>query len=100
MISERDLEQANVANAQFRPAIRSVRYDADSDRVELETEWCTLKIARSRIEEFQGLSSGDLEGIYVSHYGVHIDSANIDINAAGLITQLARQLEKEVENSF
>jgi hypothetical protein len=34
--------------------------------------------------------------ISVSPVGIHIDSANIDINSASLITDLSHQLETEV----
>ena len=41
-----------------------------------------------------------METIFSSDIGVHIDKANIDINSAGLITHIAKQLEAEVANSF
>jgi hypothetical protein len=38
--------------------------------------------------------------ISVSAVGLHVESADIDINSAGLITFISRELEKEVANSF
>ncbi len=100
MISEKKIRRAVQASTQFRPAILAAKYHPDSDRVELAAGRCTLLVDRQRIEELRGLSPEDLRTISVSAVGVHIDSADVDINSAGLIADIARQLESEVANSF
>ena len=100
MISEQDIQRAAEASTHFKPAILSVKYHRDTDRVELQTPWCTLIIDRQRIEELRGVSQTDMETISVSEVGIHVDNADIDINSAGLITDLAKQLEDEVSKAF
>jgi hypothetical protein len=100
MISEQDVERAAEAGRQFRPAILSARYHSDTDRVELVTPWCTLLVDRQRIDELRQLSPTDMATISVSAVGLHVESADIDINSAGLITFIGRELEKDVANSF
>ena len=100
MISGQDIQRAAEAGAHFKPAILSVKYHRDTDRVELQTPWCTLIIDRQRIEELRGVSQTDMETISVSEVGIHVDNADIDINSAGLVTDIAKQLKDEVSNSF
>jgi hypothetical protein len=100
MISEQEINRVAQASEGFKPAILAARYLADSDRVELVTPWCILIVERARIEEFRKLSPADLETISVSEVGIHVDKADIDINSAGLITEISRQLESEVSKSF
>ena len=100
MISEQDVKRATEAGRQFRPAILSARYHSDTDRVELVTQWCTLLVDRQRIDELRQLSPTDMATISVSAVGLHVESADIDINSAGLITFIGRELEKDVANSF
>jgi len=100
MISQQDVERATEAGALFRPAILSAKYHSDTDRVELVTPWCVLLVDRQKIEEFRQLSPIDMERISVSAVGLHVESADIDINSAGLITFIGRELEKDVANSF
>jgi hypothetical protein len=100
MFSEQDIQRATAARAQFRPAILSAKYHGDTDRVELETPWCILIVDRQRIAELRTLSQTDLETITVSAVGLHVEKADVDINSAGLITDIGQQLGKEVANSF
>jgi hypothetical protein len=100
MISEQDIQRMVEASEQFRPAILSAKYYRDTDRIEFQTAWCVIIIDRMKIEEFREVSVDDMETIFSSDIGVHIDKANIDINSAGLITHIAKQLEAEVANSF
>src|SRR5467141_3354044 len=100
MISEDDIHRATVAGARFKQAILSAKYHRDTDRLELVTPWCILIIDRLRIEELRQVSQTDMETITVSPVGLHIDSADIDINSAGLITEISQQLESEVAGSF
>jgi hypothetical protein len=86
--------------AQFKQAILSAKYHAETDRIELETRWCILIVDRQRIEELRVLSQTDLETITVSAVGLHVEKADVDINSAGLIAYLGQQLENEVANSF
>jgi hypothetical protein len=100
VISEKAIRRAARASARFRPAVLAAKYHPDSDRVEFVTGWCTLIVDRQRIAELRGLSLEELRTISVSAVGVHVDGSDIDINAAGLIADVARQLESEVANSF
>jgi hypothetical protein len=100
MISERDVEEAARAGATFKQAILSAKYYPETDRVELVTPWCILIVDRQKIEELRHLSRSDIETISVSAVGIHVDSANIDINSAGLIMYLSQQLERDVSDSF
>jgi hypothetical protein len=100
MISEQEIERVVEQSASFRQVILNCRYDPERDRVEFVTSWCTLIVDRAQIPEFNGLSAHDMETIHVSPTGVHIDTVDIDINSAGLITDLSKQLLEDVENSF
>jgi hypothetical protein len=100
MISDQEIQQAIAASEHFKPAILTARYYRDIDRVEFETPWCVISVNRNEIEEFRAVSPDDMETISVSDVGVHIDNADIDINSAGLIAEIAKRLETEVANSF
>jgi hypothetical protein len=100
MISAQEIARATKASEGFKQVVLAARYHADGDRVELVTPWCILIVDRARIAELRDLSPHDMETISVSPVGIHIDNADIDINAAGLIADLSRQLETEVANSF
>jgi hypothetical protein len=100
MISEDDIHRATVAGARFKQAILSAKYHPDIDRVELVTPWCILIVERQRIEEFRQLSQSEMASITVSSVGIHIEQADVDINSAGLITEISQQLGNEVANSF
>jgi hypothetical protein len=100
MFSKQDVQQAIERGANFKPAILSARYHADTDRVELETPWCILIVDRQRIEELRPLSQTDMESIVVSAVGLHVEKTDVDINSAWLITSISRQLEDEVARSF
>ena len=100
MISEQDIKRAAEASEHFKPAIISAKYYRDTDRVEFQTSWCLIIVDRHRIEEFRGISPNDMETISVSEVGVHVDNVDIGINSAGLITEIAKQLETEVADSF
>jgi hypothetical protein len=100
MISDREIERAIGASKHFKPAIQSARYYRDSDRVELVTTWCVIIVDRNEIEEFRSVSPNDMETISVSDVGVHVDNADIDINSAGLLSEIAKRLETEVAASF
>jgi hypothetical protein len=100
MISAQEIERAMKASEGFQPAVIAARYHPESDRVELVTAWCVLFVDRARIDELRGLSPHDLESISVSATGIHVSGANLDINAAGLITDISKQLESDAANSF
>jgi hypothetical protein len=100
MISDQEIAQALERSANFKPAVLACRYDPKKDQVELVTAWCTLVVDRKRIVEFGPVSPRDMEAIYASETGIHIDAADIDINSAGLITDLCHQLESELAGSF
>jgi hypothetical protein len=100
MISEQEIERETNVGKKFRQAILSAKYHSDIDRIELETRWCILIVDRQCIEELRTVSRTDMETITVSAVGLHVDKADVDINSAGLITYLSRQLENEVAGSF
>ena len=100
MISDEQIAQVAERGADFKAAIIDCRYDAQNDRVELITPWCTIIVDRKRIGEFDALSRHHMEAIYASETGIHIDEAGVDINSAGLITDLCQQLEAEVAESY
>jgi hypothetical protein len=100
MISESEIAQATNVGEKVKQPILSAKYHNDTDRVELETPWCVLIVDRQRIEELRSLSRIELETITVSAVGLHVENADVDINSAGLITYLSRELEKEVSGSF
>ena|ERR1700676_3593607 len=100
MISDQEIERVIKAGTEFKPALLAAKYHADTDRVELVTSWCILIVDRQRIEELRDLPLHALETIALSPVGVHVDSANIDINAAGLLSDISKQLMEDVANSF
>jgi hypothetical protein len=100
MISDEDIRRATEGDTEATQAILSAKYHRDTDRLELVTPWCILIIDRRRIEELRQVSQTDMETITVSPVGLHIENADIDINSAGLITEISQQLETEVAGSF
>jgi hypothetical protein len=100
MISEKEIERETNVGTHFKQAILSAKYHGDTDRIELETRWCILIVDRQHIEELRTLSQTQLETITVSAVGLHVEKADVDINSAGLITQISQQLEIEVAGSF
>jgi hypothetical protein len=100
MISAQEIERAVKASEGFRQAITAARYLRDTDCVELTTPWGVLIIDRAQIHELCKLSANDLEGLSVSATGLHVEAADVDINSAGLITDIARRLETEAAHSF
>lgn len=100
MISQQDIRKATAKGTKFKQAILAAKYHRDTDRVELVTPWCILIVDRHRIEELRHVSRNDMETISVSSVGLHVEKADVDINSAGLITGISKQLENEVANSF
>jgi hypothetical protein len=100
MISDQEIARVVEESGNFKPAVLACRYDAKTDSVELVTSWCTLVVDRKRIVEFSSATPHDMEAVYASETGIHIDAIEIDINSAGLITDLCQQLENEVAKSF
>ena len=100
MVSKRDIQKATAEGTKFKQAILGAKYHRDIDRVELVTPWCILILDRDKIDELRHLSPNDMETISVSAFGLHVEKADIDINSAGLITDISKQLEAEVANSF
>ena len=100
MISDADIDRVLTASERFKPVLISARYHADIDRIELNTTWCTLLVDRRQIAELRDVSPHDLETISVSPVGLHIDGADIDINAAGLLADIGRRLAQKAAKSF
>jgi hypothetical protein len=93
-------DRATEGDTEVTQAILSATYHRDADRLELVTPWCILIIDRQRIEELRQVSQTDMETITVSAVGLHIENADVDINSAGLITEISQQLETQVAGSF
>jgi hypothetical protein len=100
MLSTEEIQKAIKAGENFKPAILSAKYCRDTDSLELQTAWCIIIIGRARIEELREVSQSDMETISVSDVGIHVDKADVDINSAGLITDIAKQLIEEALDSF
>lgn len=100
MISDADIDRVVAASERFKPAIVSVRYHADTDRLELSTSWCTLLVDRREIAELRDVPQHALETITVSPVGLHIESADIDINAGGLLAHFAGKLAEQAARSL
>ena len=94
MISDADIDRVVAASERFKSVLVGARYHADTDRVELVTEWCTLLVNRREIAELRDVSRHDMETLAVSPVGLHIEGADIDINAGGLLASLAKKLGK------
>src|SRR5947208_2823863 len=99
MISDADIERVAATSAKFKPALVGAQYHADSDRLELSTSWCSIFVDRREIAELRGLSQRDLKTITVSAVGLHVEAADIDINAAGLLSHIGRKLAREAAKS-
>jgi hypothetical protein len=100
MISDEDIRRATEPGIERKQAILSATYHQDTDLLELVTPFCTLIIDRKSIDELRDLSQTDMETLTVSAVGLHIENADVDINSAGLITDLSQRLGNEVANSF
>jgi|SRR5579884_264805 len=100
MISKEDIRRAEAEGRKFKQAIVSAKYLEDSDRVELVTPLCTIIINRKNIEELRSISPEHMKTLYVSAVGLHVEAVDIDINAAGLITEIGQQLQDAVAGSF
>ncbi|HEV2097922.1 MAG TPA: DUF2442 domain-containing protein [Stellaceae bacterium] len=100
MISDSDIERVRSASAKFKPTVIGARYHAESDQIELRTEWCTLIVNRQEIDELRGVTPHNLEAVTVSAVGLHFDDADIDINAAGLLEYLGKKLVKQARKSI
>jgi hypothetical protein len=100
MISDTDIDRVAAASTKFKPALIDARYHPNTDRIELVTSWCTLLVDRQQIDELRDLSESDLGTITVSAVGLHVGSADIDINAAGLLSHIGRKLARKSAKSF
>lgn len=97
MVTEAEIQKAAKRGSRHPSMVRAFHYHQDSDKVELTTEWCTLLVDRKHIEEFRHVSRSAMAEVYLSPEGIHLDDADIDINAAGLIAALARELEEQAD---
>jgi hypothetical protein len=100
MISDAEIERVAAASAKFKPVLTGARYLADTDQVELVTAWCTVLVARRQIDELRDVSQGDLETLTVSPVELHVESVDIDINAAGLLSHIGRKLARQAAKSM
>ena len=99
MISDNDIQQAMEAGAKFVQMVTAVRYRPKNDKIEIRTSWCTLLVDRKQIPELSRISKRRIREIYVSVNGIHIESADMDIESAGLVVYIARKLVEEAEQA-
>ncbi len=99
MISSKEIRQATEAGAKLVQMVSAVRYRAKTDQVEIRTSWCTLLVDRKQIPELASLSRSRMREIHSSLTGIHIDSADKDIESAGLVVYIARKLVEEAERA-
>ena len=100
MITDDDIKRVVKKSAKFKPALLGARYHAASDQIELNTEWCTIRIDRKQIDELRNLSKKDLKTLAFSPFGIHIDNADVDISAEGLLADIAEKLSKFINKSI
>jgi hypothetical protein len=100
MITESEFRDATQAGDDFKQAILKASYGRENDRLIFLTPWGVFAIDRATIPEFKAATPGDLEKIYVSHTGVHIDELDIDINSAGLLTAIFDNIRSKLSNSY
>lgn len=100
MISDEEIKRAMEEGKRHKPVILSCKYDPENDRVEFTTAWCVIAVDRKCIDELRDVPPALMNKIYISQFGVHLDEADIDINSAGLITFIGKQLETEAAGSF
>ena len=100
MVAETEQNRALEAGARFKPAIQAAHYDYDKDELILETRWGKLAIPRAEIGIFKDVKPENMCEIYASHTGVHIDDIDLDVNSAGLLTEVFRHLGLALESSF
>ena len=100
MISDKEIDRVVVASAKFKQALLAARYHADTDQIELKMSWCTLLVDRRQIAELRDISPHDLEAIAVSSVGLHVESADIDINAGALLIDIAGKIARQGEKSI
>ena len=99
MISKREIRKATEAGAKLSQMVTAVRYRGRTDQIEITTSWCTLLVARQWISELRNLSRSQLRTIRVSQFDIHIESADIEIESAGLVAYVARELIEEAERA-
>jgi hypothetical protein len=100
MITDKEIQRAAKLGARFDPVVQRLQYHRKSDCLEFAMGWCTLMVDRKHIEELRDLSPSDLEGIYLSAEGIHLDAVDLDISAAGLIAALAHELEEQANKTI
>ena len=99
MISDKEIDRVVAASAKFKPALLAARYHADTDQIELRLSWCTLLVDRRQVAELRDVAQHDLETITISSVGLHVESADIDVNAGGLLIDIANKIARQGEKS-
>jgi hypothetical protein len=69
---------------------RSIRYDAETDRIELSLDAMTISILRKAVREFEPLSAEEMAGLRLSAIGDAMAVAVYDVHVdiAGLLADL------------
>lgn len=95
MISRKELHDAVEAGRKFVQKVTAVRYLAETDEIELTTLEGVLRVKRSRISEFENVSPEQMKKIFLGPggVGIHIESADVDIEANGLVVDLNKFFE-------
>jgi hypothetical protein len=93
MVAEEEIRLAVAAGEKFRQAIYKVVYDAERDFLVFETPWGMLSIKRTVIPDLRDVSPKALHTIEVSSTAIHIGELDLDINSAGLLAEIFREIE-------
>ena len=100
MISKEAIDAAPEVGTRLAPLVKSVRYRPTTDKIELVTSWCVISIDRKRIAVLRNIQRRQMREIRMSPGGgICLESADMDIESAGLIVYIARRLVVEAGQS-
>jgi hypothetical protein len=99
MVTDKEIKRAVELGTKFAPVVQRIQYHRKSDCLEFGMGWCTLTVDRKHIEELRDLLPSEMEAIYLREEGIHLDTADIDISAAGLIAALAHELAEQADKA-
>jgi len=100
MIDDAELSKALETGAGFKPAIRSVDYKSVQDELVFGTQWGNLTFARKDVPIFRDVAATRMKDVYVSEAGIHIDDLDLDVNSAGLLEAIFRELGNSLASSY
>jgi hypothetical protein len=98
VISDAEIERVTTASAKYKRVLLDARYLPQSDQLELTTSFGKVLVDHRRIGELQDVRPQDLETITVSPVALHVESGDIDIDAASLLADIEDQLTLTRQN--